>query len=203
MKSNLDLVKECDRSVSVSVSGCRLTFHSFPPHAETSKLFEFHLEGYDCSFGYMLPSTVSAITWPEYWQVDQRKNTVTLFGTSSNRSKRLEETLLAEHERGTFQQLKRWIGEIVSVYGPSKEVVLSIEKLAAPLFGIITYGVQLLAYRDDNDNSSSLKLWIARRAKTKRTFPGMLDSTVGGSLTTGETPFECLVRESAEEVSGI
>lgn len=151
----------------------------------------------------MLPTTVSAIAWPEYWQVDQQKKTVTLLGTGSNRTRRLSETLVAEHKQGTFQQLKRWTGEIVSVYGPSKEVVLSIEKLAAPLFGIITYGVQLLAYRDDDDNSSSLKLWIARRAKTKRTFPGMLDSTVGGSLTTGETPFECLVRESAEGVSGV
>lgn len=29
----------------------------------------------------------------------------------------------------------------------------------------------------------------------------MLDSTVGGSLPTGEQPFECLVREAEEEAS--
>lgn len=78
------------------------------------------------------------------------------------------------------------------------DVVLSIERIAAPLFGIITYGVQLLAYTEKDDG---LCVWIARRAQTKRTFPGMFDSTVGGSLTTGETPFECLVREANEEAS--
>lgn len=76
--------------------------------------------------------------------------------------------------------------------------MLSIERIAAPLFGIITYGVQLLAYTEKDDG---LYVWIARRAQTKRTFPGMLDSTVGGSLTTGETPFECIVREANEEAS--
>lgn len=76
--------------------------------------------------------------------------------------------------------------------------MLSIERIAAPLFGIITYGVQLLAYTEKDDE---LYVWIARRAQTKRTFPGMLDSTVGGSLTAGEIPFECLVREANEEAS--
>ncbi|KAK7740362.1 hypothetical protein SLS63_001565 [Diaporthe eres] len=72
------------------------------------------------------------------------------------------------------------------------DVVLSIERIAAPLFGV------LLAYTEKDKGSC---VWIARRAQTKRTFPGMLDSTVGGSLTTGETPFECLVREANEEAS--
>jgi hypothetical protein len=64
------------------------------------------------------------------------------------------------------------------------------------LFGIVTYGVQLLAYQDNADGPS---IWVARRAKTKRTFPSMLDSTVGGSLPTGEQPFECPVHEAEEE----
>lgn len=73
---------------------------------------------------------------------------------------------------------------------------MSIERIAAPLFGVTTYGVQLLAYTKCQDG---LHVWDARRAQSKRTFPGMLDSTVGGSLCTGETPFECLVREAEEE----
>lgn len=73
-----------------------------------------------------------------------------------------------------------------------------MERIAAPLFGVVTYGVQLLAY---TEKDGELHVWIARRARNKRTFPGMLDSTVGGSLETGETPFECLVREANEEAS--
>lgn len=37
--------------------------------------------------------------------------------------------------------------------------------------------------------------------KNKRTFAGLLDSTVGGCLPTGQTPFECVVREAEEEAS--
>jgi 8-oxo-dGTP pyrophosphatase MutT (NUDIX family) len=36
---------------------------------------------------------------------------------------------------------------------------------------------------------------------SKRTFPGLLDSTVGGSIPTGETPIKCLVREAEEEAT--
>ena len=71
-----------------------------------------------------------------------------------------------------------------------------MERVAAPLFGAVTYGVQLLAY---TEKDSELLVWIARRSPDKRTFPGMLDSTVGGSITTGKTPFECLIREANEE----
>lgn len=103
-----------------------------------------------------------------------------------------------EKNRGTFKFLSKWSDENFPVYGPNKELVLSMEKVATPLFGIVTYGVQLLAYQ-----SSTLrpKLWIARRSKTKRTFPGMLDSTVGGGIRSDETPIECLIREAEEEAS--
>lgn len=116
------------------------------------------------------------------------------------RNKQIHDTLLAERERGSFKILKGWTSEVFSVYGPQKCLVLSIPRVAAPLFGIVTYGVQLLAYQSDTSDGA-IRIWIARRAKTKRTYPSMLDSTVGGSLPTGETPFECLIRESAEEAS--
>lgn len=176
-----------------------LMLNRFPPNQDSSFLFIFKIRDYDCSFGYLLPSTVAAIAWPDFWEVNAQNKTVTLLGTSlDERNKQLKDTLYAEHQKGTFKQLAGWTGEVFSVYGPAKELVVSIEKLAAPLFGIITYGVQLLVYRDDPDG---LRVWIGRRAKTKRTFPSMLDSTVGGSLPTGETPFQCLIRESREEAS--
>jgi 8-oxo-dGTP pyrophosphatase MutT (NUDIX family) len=111
----------------------------------------------------------------------------------------MHETLIAERERKSFKLLNGWANEIFAVYGPEKELILSIERVAAPLFGIVTYGVQLLAYQQPSEGV--YKIWIARRAKTKRTYPSMLDSTVGGSLPTGEKPFECLIRESIEEAS--
>merc|ERR1712029_627583 len=46
-----------------------------------------------------------------------------------------------------------------------------------------------------------MKIWAPRRALTKQTYPGMMDNTVAGGLSTGEKPFECLVRECEEEAS--
>lgn len=46
--------------------------------------------------------------------------------------------------------------------------MLSIERIAAPLFGVVTYGVQLMAY---TDKDNGLHVWVARRAHSKRTFP--------------------------------
>ena len=142
---------------------------------------------------------MDAFTWPNYWTVDHDKKSVTLHGGSlEERNQRMRSTLLAEKERNTFLMLRKWTGEAFPVYGPNREVVLSMERNATPLFGVITYGVQLLAYQNLNNVYS---IWISRRAKTKSTFPGLLDSTVGGSVPTGETPAECLVREAEEEAS--
>ena len=94
--------------------------------------------------------------------------------------------------------LKRWTKERFPIYGPGRELVADIERSAAGLFGIVTYGVQLIVYCEDDNGIS---IWAARRAATKALYPNKLGVTVGGSLPAKETPFECLVRESEEEAS--
>jgi 8-oxo-dGTP pyrophosphatase MutT (NUDIX family) len=112
------------------------------------------------------------------------------------RNKNIHDTLIAEREKKSLEVFVDWRDELFPVYGPGKELVLSIERCAAQLFGVLTYGVQLLAYQD---NPEGISIWVARRAAWKRSYPDMLDSTVGGSLPTGESPFECLLREGLEE----
>lgn len=116
----------------------------------------------------------------------------------SQRNEIIDRTLRAERGKGNVKNLDHWYNEVFPVYGPNKEVVVNIEHAGAQLFGILTYGIQLLAYQDNPEGPS---IWIARRAKTKRTFPGMLDSMVGGSLRVGESAFDCLLRECVEETS--
>ena len=108
----------------------------------------------------------------------------------------LEETLLFERDKGTFKVLKRWTKERFPVYGPNRELIVDLERAAAGLFGIVTYGVQLIVYCQDEDGIS---IWAARRSPKKVLYPNKLGVTVGGSLPAGESPFECLVRESQEE----
>lgn len=178
----------------------QLMCHRFPPNSDSAHLYRFKISGYDCSFGYMVEKIVKTMEWrKDWWEVDHDQKFVKLLGKSLHeRNSQLHETLLAEKDRGKIKNLSGWANEVFSVYGPDHDVVVSIERAAAPLFGIITYGVQLLAWQR---KENGLGVWIARRSKTKRNFPNMLDSTVGGSLPTGETPFECLVRESGEEAS--
>ncbi len=111
--------------------------------------------------------------------------------------------VLARHLQGmreakTFQVLDGWRNELYPVYGPKRELLFSMERSASALFGIVTYGVHMTAYTHTADG---MKLWTPRRAATKQTYPNMLDNTVAGGLSTGEKPFECLVRESMEEAS--
>lgn len=73
-----------------------------------------------------------------------------------------------------------------------------MERSASPLFGIVTYGVHMTAYVE---MEQGMKIWAPRRADSKPTYPGMMDNTVAGGLSTGEEPFECLIRECAEEAS--
>ena len=148
----------------------------------------------------MLPEIVNAFSWPDYWEVDHQAKTLRLRASDlAQRTERVNDTMIEARDNGVFKILKAWTGEVYSVYDPEKQLVVSIERTAAPLFGIVTYGVQLLAYQGTSPAGEGLGVWIARRAKTKRTYPSLLDSTVGGGLPTGEKPFDCLIRESAEE----
>lgn len=115
----------------------------------------------------------------------------------------MAQTLSSAAERGEFEVLKGWRNEKYPIYGPGGQFLLDMERSASPLFGIVAYGVHLTAYvgDKDGDGDEGLRIWVPRRSRTKQTFPGMLDNTVAGGMSTGEQPFECVVRESMEEAS--
>lgn len=58
----------------------------------------------------------------------------------------------------------------------------------------------MTAYTRDS-KSGDIKIWVPRRSSSKQTYPGMLDNTVGGGMSTGEIPRECAIREAMEEAS--
>ncbi|PWN17989.1 hypothetical protein BCV69DRAFT_301729 [Microstroma glucosiphilum] len=95
----------------------------------------------------------------------------------------------------------------------SRGAVFELERAACALFGLVTYGVHLTAYTQepssstsasDADTSSSsdlLKVWVPRRSASKATWPSYLDNSVAGGITSGDAPFESIVRECQEEAS--
>ncbi|KAL1604895.1 hypothetical protein SLS60_004435 [Paraconiothyrium brasiliense] len=170
---------------------------SLPQYPETC--YKLLLEGFSGVFGHLIEPTVQKFTWNSHWAVDHGKRTVKLLGDSFEARKNgLEDTLEYEREHGTFNVLKRWTEERLPIYGPGRQFVADIERSAAGLFGIATYGVQLIAYVENEDG---LRIWAARRAASQALYPSKLGVTVGGSLPTGETPLQCLIREAQEEAS--
>ncbi|XP_028804955.1 nudix hydrolase 20, chloroplastic-like isoform X1 [Neltuma alba] len=72
----------------------------------------------------------------------------------------------------------------------------SLERAAAPYFGIKAYGVHMSGYVEKNGQKH---LWIGKRSRVKPTYPGMLDHLVAGGLPHGIDCQENLAKECEEE----
>ncbi|KAL8497937.1 hypothetical protein ACS0TY_021331 [Phlomoides rotata] len=72
----------------------------------------------------------------------------------------------------------------------------SLERAAAPYFGIKAYGVHMNGYVERNNQEY---LWVGKRSKLKQTYPGKLDHLVAGGLPHGISCGENLVKECEEE----
>ncbi|KAL5982776.1 Beta-galactosidase 10 [Asimina triloba] len=75
-------------------------------------------------------------------------------------------------------------------------VFFSLERAAAPYFGIKAYGVHMNGYVN---RSGQKYLWLGRRSDQKPTFPGMLDHLVAGGLPHGVSCKENILKECEEE----
>jgi 8-oxo-dGTP pyrophosphatase MutT (NUDIX family) len=73
---------------------------------------------------------------------------------------------------------------------------LVMERAAAPLFGVLAYGVNLNGYVG---RGWEMKTWIARRAADKSVDPNMLDLIAGGGQPLGLTLQQNLIKECHEE----
>jgi 8-oxo-dGTP pyrophosphatase MutT (NUDIX family) len=78
------------------------------------------------------------------------------------------------------------------------EPLALIERAAARFWGTLTFGAHCNGYVADRQGRPT-HLWIARRAWTKPTDPGLLDNLVGGGVPFGQSPGDTLIREGFEE----
>lgn len=112
------------------------------------------------------------------------------------------------------QQLKEaniitnWRDEAYGVYlesSPLQKPLFSIERGAAPLFGIMVFGTHINGYisTENGEDSSkpNKKLWIARRSKQKKVEPHKLDQIAAGGLSFGMDIVENARREAIEEAN--
>lgn len=108
----------------------------------------------------------------------------------------IDELLDIARAQGVFPALGKKRDEKYRILGAN--FTIGIERSASSLFGIVGLGVHMQVY---TVVGGRLKFWVPQRNLNKSTYPGMLDNTVAGGVARDEVPFECLVREAAEEAA--
>ena len=92
------------------------------------------------------------------------------------RSQAIQRLVQTWIDAGLFSDItggRMWRGELYAVYtnpfGPLVEgnVAFDVERSAAALFGVVTYGVHMTMFFDDP--SDSLRVWVPTRSHTKQT----------------------------------
>ena len=135
--------------------------------------------------------------WPEVFQVsnaevrlDQR------YDDFESRSRAIDAPLRALAADGVIEA---WREELYPVTPDwHTPPLMQIERAACPAFGIRAYGVHMNGFVR---NSDGLYMWVARRARDKATFPGMLDNMVAGGQPIGIGLRENMIKECAEEAN--
>lgn len=208
MMRTIDLVNDCDSfpyTQSIADTGTQ----------SSGKYYRLQVATEKTTLGLVLPHIANAFRQFEHWNVDDEALILELRAgrTSSERSAAVAETLAVIRDSGIFKALKGWRDELFPVFGHSGELLFVVERAASQLLGVATYGIHMTCYvrkpfeqtakgrTELVDREGTFLIWVARRAQSKQTYGGMLDNTIGGGISIGESPVQALIRESSEEGS--
>ncbi len=111
-----------------------------------------------------------------------------------SRSAAMADVLAALRAQGL---LPGWRNEFYPVgRGFDQPPLLRMERAATPLFGVLSYGVNVNGLVG---SGADLQIWTGRRAPTKQVDPNMLDLLVGGGQPMGISVWDNLQKECREE----
>ncbi|KAL9109530.1 MAG: hypothetical protein Q9227_005865 [Pyrenula ochraceoflavens] len=170
-----------------------------------AQYWSFHVSNSQACLGLVPGWVVKQMPWTADWVIREQKKQIVLQPATTGevverdmRDHAMAFQLNVARQEKIFKVLEGWRDEKYPVFDHDRTVLLSMERAGSALFGIVTYGVHMTAYVK---KGREVRIWVPRRAQTKQTYPGYLDNTVAGGISTGEIPFECLVREAGEEAS--
>ncbi|CAG5126739.1 unnamed protein product [Candidula unifasciata] len=122
------------------------------------------------------------------------------YKTYSERTSAINSMLKDLREKNVIQALTGWRDENYRMSQRfTDDPVLEIERAGAGLFGFLQYGVHVNGYT--REQNGDIWMWIARRSKTKQTFPDMYDNMCAGGLAANLGILECVKKECKEEAS--
>jgi isopentenyldiphosphate isomerase len=166
------------------------------PLSERDALVPFHVDG--ATLGYCTPAWMELLC-TSFPTVFQRRDS--LFGLAPSLSTCEARTAAVGECMGKLRaagQLTGWREELLPVSRAWDEApAFLLERAAVPRFGVKAYGVHVNVFVRNADGS--INLWLARRSRSKSTWPGMLDHAVAGGQPHGILPSENVVKEAAEE----
>lgn len=163
----------------------------------------FVIEGYPKPLGLVRRNVIDSVPWPSYWSIDHRSRRIRLTAPIGpkgfdKRTKLLRETVRIAKEHGEIEEL-RMGGELQAVYTAKREHVCNMDMAGWQIFGLIAFGVHLIAWRRCPVRGRFY--WLQRRSWRKTVHPGKLDMMAGGGLQIGETARDAMAREAFEEAS--
>lgn len=133
--------------------------------------------------------------YPEVFEVEQQRVTLNpALNSFDARSAAVELALEALRDGGVIPAWRDEAYPVAPTFGAAP--LLQMERAAFPCLGVRAYGVHINGFvREGN----IIKMWVARRARDKPTFPGMLDNMVAGGLPIDITLRDNIIKECSEE----
>jgi isopentenyldiphosphate isomerase len=98
---------------------------------------------------------------------------------------------------GVSSLLPAWRSERFEVSGLDDMLpMFEVDRSAMPFLGARAFGVHVNGWVRGTDGPM---MWVARRAASKSTYPGMLDNVAAGGIAARETPESAMKRECWDE----
>ncbi|KAF2122813.1 hypothetical protein BDV96DRAFT_681441 [Lophiotrema nucula] len=169
--SKLDLVERVDKW-----SYYARDHEAYKRHMQN--YYYFLIDGFKVPFGYVPDPRVKQMPWLNFWAIDHEKRTETLKqGTDfDTRTELMRQTLRIGIESPKVDILSGWDDEMFALYAANGEHVLNLDGMGLDGFGVINFAVHMIGFVHLKEGT---RYWIPRRAKTKTSYPNMLDNTVG------------------------
>ena len=133
--------------------------------------------------------------YPEAFAVDESGvRTAPALDSCESRTEAVASVLHSLSDSGAIGRLRDEAYPVGgALFGPH---LMLMDRTAIPFFGIRARGVHVNGYRRDGER---MLMWIARRARDRPSFPGMLDNFVAGGQPAGIGLMENVIKEAGEE----
>lgn len=156
------------------------------------------LEVNERGVGWVRPEFAAHLRdWPEVFTVDARAVTLNpALGTFQERTEAVDEVVEALIAKGVIERHHAERYPVIA--GRREEALFLLDRGAAAYFGIRAFGQHLNGYVRADDG---IRMWVARRSRTKWNAPGKLDQLVAGGLPYGLSLEENLRKECEEEAA--